>query len=179
VKVVRPAERAVQPTNGGVQSARRSGGDVQHLQELVQTFVRSFGLLVAKQTPCGQPVAPSYAHALMLLFDRQERGETSSHHELGKGLGIDKSNIARMCARMEAARHAVQRPAAHDGRSRLVTLTPSGLRLAERIREASMERFRRVLTAIPRDERSKVMASLSTLNSAVGTLGHVESEEET
>jgi hypothetical protein len=37
----------------------------RELQASVQAFVRSFGLLVTKQNPCGEPISPSIAHALM------------------------------------------------------------------------------------------------------------------
>jgi DNA-binding MarR family transcriptional regulator len=141
------------------------------LRALVQRFVRSFGLLVTKETPCGQPIAPSYAHALMVLLEHGGESPEMSQAELGLSLGIDKSNIARLCKRMEAAGHVSQERAPNDGRSRLLSLTTAGQRLAQRIEQASRSRFSRIVAALPRDERSAVFKSLAALNDAIETLG--------
>ena len=56
-------------------AARR---DVEDMRAHIQKFVRGFGLLVTRQTPCGFPISPSYAHALMLLrFGTDRRLVTS------------------------------------------------------------------------------------------------------
>ena len=128
-------------------------------------------MLVTKETPCGQPISPSYAHALMVLLEHVGAPPQVSQADLGLILGIDKSNIARLCGRMEAAGHVTQERAPNDGRSRLVTLTATGKRLAQRIDQASRDRFSRIVTALPRDERSTVFESLAALNNAIGTLG--------
>ena len=111
--------------------------DVEDLRAHVQQFVRSFGLLVTKQTPCGFPVSPSYAHAMMLILRRAANGLETLQADLAGALGIDKSNIARLCERMVDAGHALQSVPAADGRSRLVTLTSKGARVAHRIEQAS------------------------------------------
>lgn len=145
------------------------------LRELVQGFVRRFGLLSTKETPCGQPISLSYAHALMVLLERAREPHTS-HTELGHALGIDKSNVARLCSRMEAAGHVEQVRAPDDGRSRHVTLTRKGERLAGRIDAASRERFTRILTVIAPAKRRAVLESLAALNAAVESLGREEHE---
>jgi DNA-binding MarR family transcriptional regulator len=148
--------------------------EVEQLRRLVQQFVRRFGLLVTKQTPCGQPLSTSYAHALMVLLEQSPSGPGISQAELGSTLGIDKSNVARLCSRMVAAGHAIQVVASTDARSRLVTLTPPGKRLAERIDRASHERFGRIVGALPRARRAVVFESLAALNAAVETLPQSE-----
>jgi DNA-binding MarR family transcriptional regulator len=140
------------------------------LRALVQEFVRKFGLLVTKETPCGQPISPSYAHALMVLLDRAHE-PNMSQAELGRALGIDKSNVARLCRRMEVAGHVCQARAPDDGRSRLLLLTPGGKRLAQRIEEASRQRFKQIVAAMSPGKRGTVIASLSVLNAAVESLG--------
>jgi DNA-binding MarR family transcriptional regulator len=141
--------------------------DVEALRALVQEFVRRFGLLVTRQTPCGFPVSPSYAHALMLLLRRTNEGSPSVQSDLAAGLGIDKSNVARLCERMVDAGHAVQSVPANDGRSRLVKLTAKGTRVAQRIEQGSRDRFTRVVSALPAGKRHGVIAALSDLNAAV------------
>jgi DNA-binding MarR family transcriptional regulator len=141
--------------------------DVEALRALVHEFVRRFGLLVTRQTPCGFPVSPSYAHALMLLLRRTNKGSPSLQADLAAGLGIDKSNVARLCERMVDAGHAVQSVPANDGRSRLVKLTAKGTRVAQRIEQGSRDRFTRVVSALPPGKRHAVIAALSDLNAAV------------
>lgn len=143
--------------------------DVEDLRAHVQAFVRRFGLLVTRQTPCGFPVSPSYAHALMLLLSRAGEGLATLQADLAAGLGIDKSNVARLCERMVNAGHAVQTVPPTDGRSRLVALTAKGTRLAQRIEEGSRDRFSAVATKIPSGKLRAVIAALADLNAAVAS----------
>jgi DNA-binding MarR family transcriptional regulator len=141
--------------------------DVQDLRAHVQQFVRRFGLLVTRQTPCGFPVSPSYAHALMVLLHRTSAGLATLQSDLAAGLGIDKSNVARLSERMVRAGHALQSVPPADGRSRIVTLTPKGARVAQRIEQGSRDRFSAVAGRIPARKRRAVIAALADLNAAV------------
>jgi len=132
--------------------------------------VRGFGLLREATTPCGQPVALSHAHALSVLLSRREVPGATRHKDLADALGLDKSSVARLCRRMEAAGHVRQTAAEGDGRARDVTLTTKGVRLAEAIEAASQERFRRVLRSIPHAERLRVLTALDSLNAAIASL---------
>jgi DNA-binding MarR family transcriptional regulator len=152
-------------------ASRVLDSQAQGLQASVQAFVRTFGLLVTKQTPCGQPVSPSHAHALMILLDRERLGLSTSQSDLAEHLGLDKSNVARVCARLQAEEHAKQDVAPDDARSRRVELTQRGRRMATNIHAASLERFRRVLASVPSRKRKAVLESLELLRLAVGTLG--------
>jgi DNA-binding MarR family transcriptional regulator len=145
-------------------------GDAERLRALVQTFVRSFGLLVTKETPCGQPISPSYAHALMVLLERSRERTATSQADLALILGIDKSNVTRLCSRMSAAGHVMQERAPDDGRSRLLTLTAHGERLAHRVEDASHERFAKIMAALAPNERPAMLESLAALNRAIRTL---------
>lgn len=142
----------------------------QDLQVSVQAFVRSFGLLVTKQTPCGQPVSPSIAHALMALLDREEACVATYQHELAELLGLDRSSIARLCSRLEADGRLKQEPAPDDARARLLRLTASGQRMAGNIRVASQERFTRIVDAIPASKRPQLLDAMKLLTAAVLTL---------
>jgi DNA-binding MarR family transcriptional regulator len=144
--------------------------DVEALRAHVQEFVRRFGLLVTKQTPCGLPISPSYAHALMLLIQRSRDGLVTLHSDLAGSLGIDKSNVARLCERMVNAGHAVQTVPPADGRRRVVTLTTAGTRLAQRIEQGSRDRFSTVTAMIPAGKRRAVIAALADLNAAVAKI---------
>jgi DNA-binding MarR family transcriptional regulator len=161
---VAPPRLQIQP-NGD--SLPHAGGD--DLRRLIQAFIRSLGLLSFDQTPCGQPLSVSHAHALMVLLEATRAGERLSQRELAQALGIDKSNVTRLCRRMESAGHLVQRRSADDGRVRLLSLTPAGNRLATNVERSSRDRFERLMSAIPPSQRADVLSSLACLNRALTT----------
>lgn len=143
------------------------------LQASVQAFVRSFGLLVTKQTPCGQPITPSIAHSLMILLEREADGLSTFQHELAEQLGLDRSSVQRLCSRLEADGRIKQAPAPDDARARRIQLTASGQRLATNIRAASLQRFTRIVDAIPASKRQPLLDALEVLTTALLTLEKV------
>ncbi len=151
--------------------------EVALLRALIQRFVRSFGLLVATETPCGHPISVSHAHALMVLLEHRRARRVATQMALGRDLGIDKSNVARLCMRMTAAGHVTQRPAPGDGRSRLVALTHDGSKLARQIERASQKRFRAIFAHIKPQHRPVLCESLVHLNAAVAALGGTKDDQ--
>jgi DNA-binding MarR family transcriptional regulator len=140
--------------------------EVDELRRLVQRLFRRFGALASDATPCGMPLSIPHAHALMLLLGRDEL----SQQELGGELCIDKSNVARLCAKMVAAGHVTQRPAEADGRSRLVSLTAKGTRVARQVESASTSRFGSLLRGLPEAARPGVLTALRHLLASVEAL---------
>jgi DNA-binding MarR family transcriptional regulator len=106
----------------------------------------------------------------MLLVERESAGLVTTQSELAVELGLDKSSIARLCARLEADARINQQRGAKDGRSRQLELTARGRKQATEIQGASQARFRRVLEAIPPGKRQAVLGSLQLLTQAVATL---------
>jgi DNA-binding MarR family transcriptional regulator len=91
--------------------------------------------------------------------------------DLAEVLALDKSSVARLCARMEREGHIVQRRSDADGRAREIELTPKGERVARQLDEASRARFSKLLLAIPERQRASVLEALELLNRAVRALG--------
>ncbi len=153
------------------QPAENPASDVEgaDLRRLIQTFVRSAGLLAGDQTPCGHPVAVSHAHALMVLLETARKGERATQRELGQALGIDKSNVTRLCRRMESAGHLVQSRSDDDGRARLLSLTTRGARVAKNVERSSRDRFQALMSGIPRRSRAGVLSALACLNRALAS----------
>jgi DNA-binding MarR family transcriptional regulator len=106
----------------------------------------------------------------MLLLDREEGGTATYQHELAELLGLDRSSITRLCSRLEAEGRLEQEPAPHDARTRRLRLTPTGQRMAANIRAASLERFARIVDAIPVSKRQPLLDALKVLTAAVLTL---------
>lgn len=154
-----------------------SGGDPQadELRRLMQRLFRRFGALAADATPCGKPLPMAHAHALMVLLARGEL----SQQDLSRELCIDKSNVARLCARMVEARHVTQRASEIDRRSRRLSLTARGKRLAGEVDAASGARFGGLLAALPSDTRDQVLGALQHLVAALDTLSAASTNERT
>jgi len=136
------------------------------LRRLMQRLFRRFGALAADATPCGKPLSMAHAHALMVLLANGEL----SQQELGVELCIDKSNVARLSARMVEAGHIDQRPSKKDGRSRLLSLTAKGTRLAREVDAASGARFGSLLRVLPPTSRRRVLESLHELVTSLDKL---------
>jgi DNA-binding MarR family transcriptional regulator len=141
--------------------------DGKELRAGVQSFVRGLGLLSGDTTPCGERLSISHAQALLVLLECSRRGDKPTQHDLGKTLGIDKSNVARLCARMETVGHATQERCREDGRARRLTPTQKGLQLAARLEESSRKLFTEVMTVIPPHARGGVLSALEALDAAV------------
>ena len=148
------------------------------LRALVQSFVRSFGFLATNRTPCGKPLSVSHAHALMILLECSRVPVRPTQRQLGTELGIDKSNVARLCARMENAGHIIQQRCEQDGRARRVSLTDKGARVAANVEASSRARFTSVLSAIAPHARAGVLSALEALNDAVRELAPREDAAE-
>ena len=136
------------------------------LRRLMQRLFRRFGALATDQTPCGRPLSVAHAHALMVLLSKGE----ATQRDLGADLSIDKSNVARLCAKMVEAGHAIQRADEGDGRSRRVSLTARGRRLAREVEASSADRFSALLSAVPAGRRAHVIESLRHLVAALDVL---------
>lgn len=142
--------------------------DTIRLRALLRGFARRFDLVEDRKIARTHPFSATYAEALVALGDRSE--EALSHRALAGLLGIDKSNVTRLCAQMEAAGHVLQVRAPHDARSRLVVLTARGVKLAGELGRASRERFGALLRTIPANERAGVFRALATLNAALDAM---------
>lgn len=143
-----------------------TAAQAEALRGAMQRLFRRFGALAGDSTPCGKPLSMAYAHGLMVLLARGEL----SQQALGAELCIDKSNVARLCAKMVRARHVAQRSSELDGRSRLVTLTERGARLAHEVEAASRGRFEALLAAVPDAHRAGVLVALHHLVVAIDEL---------
>jgi DNA-binding MarR family transcriptional regulator len=152
-----------------------TGTQADELRRLMQRLFRSFGALAAESTPCGKPLSIAHAHALMVML---RRGELSQQ-DLGVELGIDKSNVARLCAKMVEVGHVQQRQSEHDGRSRTVCLTKRGDRLAREVDAASGARFGALLAALPKPRRGPLIEALQHLVAAVDELPDAALDERT
>jgi DNA-binding MarR family transcriptional regulator len=133
------------------------------LQDRMMAFVRAFGLHQPDQTPCGQPISVSEAHALAELV----RDQPLTQQELGLRLRLEKSTISRLVGLLEGRDWIERTPNPNDGRSVQLTLTKTGTRMAKQIATAREKTFSRLLESIPKAQRPNVLAALKTLTEAL------------
>lgn len=144
--------------------------DHTRLREKIQTFLQLFGPHEPHTTPCGQPLSVPQAHALMRLKQAEDTGEGGMRIlQLGEHLSIDKSNVSRLCVRMETEGQIERRVCPDDGRAKRLWLTEEGRRVAREVDRGSLDRFARICGALGEEERVQVIDSLQILNEALRT----------
>ncbi len=116
-----------------------------------------------EQRPCGAPLTLAHAHALLTLH---EASAPVSITALSSSVHIDRTNVSRLCARMERLGQVERRPNPRDGRSRLIRLTAQGRELAARVDAASARHFAEVVEALG-DEAPAVLRALALLADAL------------
>jgi putative acetyltransferase len=85
-------------------------------------------------------------HAWTLL--ELKNGPLTVNH-LAERLNIDRTNVSRLCIKMEDLGEIRRIPNPEDGRSKVLELTEKGSRLANQVDRSSAEHFSRVLEALP------------------------------
>ena len=144
------------------------------LRHAVREFVRAFGLLSTDRSPCGKAMHVSEAHALMELRACDERGDAPTLRGLREALQIDKSNVSRLCRRLQTQGLVDCQPCDEDGRAKRLTLTPKGRALADEIDAASRKRFDALVAALPKASGEAIIESLEALTAAIREVSVVE-----
>jgi DNA-binding MarR family transcriptional regulator len=133
------------------------------LQAQLSAFVRAFGLHQPEQTPCGQPIPVSEAHAITELY----REGPMAQHELVARLNLQKSTVSRLVTQLENRGWLSRRRETPDGRVAVLELTDAGRRAALQVVAARAAKFDRLLAALPADRRGDVIEALSLLVEAL------------
>lgn len=134
----------------------------QDLQQRVQAFVRTFGLLNQTTTPCGLALATSHAHALQVL------GEQSplTLEAVAVQLGLEKSTTSRLISNL-VDRGWVERTQNPGNRRELhLVLTESGGRALAGILKTSGAKYAGILRRIPAEKQTQVLEALDLLTAA-------------
>lgn len=137
--------------------------DTLALQDRMVGFVRAFGLHQPDQTPCGEFIPVSEAHALGELH----RDEPLAQLELGARLRLEKSTVSRLVGQLEARGWVTRSRRDGDGRAVWLELTADGRRAAADLAVARATKFAALLERIPTDQRQGVLESLALLTEAL------------
>ena len=95
----------------------------------------------------------SHAHALMEMLHHPDM----TQNELSERLGLTKSAISRLVARLETNGQVLRLNDDCDRRARRLRLTAKGMRLAQKVNRNSLERFTTLMDGIPRSRRDQVL----------------------
>lgn len=130
------------------------------LQEQIQAFVRSFGLVDREhRTPCGQPIPTSQAHALHVLG----RGVPLTQQMLAEELRLDKSTTSRLVTQLIDRGWVEREVNPADRREFRLGLTEQGRKLFGQVSQAATAKFGELWAEIPPDKRAQVLESLELL----------------
>jgi DNA-binding MarR family transcriptional regulator len=102
------------------------------------------GALDEASRPCGVPLSLPHAHALLELQAHQAPMSVS---ELATRLRIDRTNVSRLCQRMEEQGELLRGMDREDGRVRTLRLTAQGEEAAARV-DLSEERVEQILAGM-------------------------------
>lgn len=130
----------------------------------VMAFVRAFGLHQPEQTPCGEPIGVSQAHALTELAT-----EPLNQAELARRLRLDRSVVSRLADALTERGWLERRAHPHDQRAVHLVLTDAGRQAADRLAGARRARMATLLDAVPAEEREAVLHALDVLTSSLTT----------
>jgi len=135
----------------------------RQLRDAVRRLIVAHGALEEARRPCGAEVALLNAHALLELLDSDEPIMVS---KLAEKLAIDRTNVLRLCARMEEAGELVRQAHPEDGRARALRLTAHGKRLARSVDDSSARHFSGLAQALG-GSTARVIESLELLERAM------------
>jgi len=100
--------------------------------------------------------------ALVVLHQHGEQGIAPS--ELAAKIGVTRATISNMLQRMERDGLVNVRPAAKDGRAKVVSLTPEGCRYMEEILPPHYLRVSKLMEKLTEDEQKELILLLEKLS---------------
>jgi putative acetyltransferase len=140
------------------------------LRDKLCALLVAMGGLDETKRPCGAPLLMPHAHALLTLL---ERGEPISITTLSSHLQIDRTNVSRLCKKMEDLGEIRRVEDPSDKRSSLVTLTERGQTLARHVDESSAAFYLYATRSI--EDRALIERALEQLVAALETTYQDES----
>ena len=132
------------------------------LREAVRRLILAQGALHDGHRPCGTPLPTPHAWALLELRRHGPMTVTA----LAARINLDRTNVSRLCARMESLGEIDRAPHPDDRRARLIQLTEAGERVARSVDLSSAAHFAGVLDRLDADPTAVVNA-LTTLARAI------------
>ena len=131
------------------------------LREATRALVVAHGTLDNAERPCGTPLPIPHAWSLLELAAHGPMSVT----ELASRLHIDRTNVSRLCARMQELGEITRTPHPEDKRAKLVSLTEHGRNVAASVDASSAAHFRALCARLESPE--SIIAALEALTAAM------------
>src|SRR5712692_5930651 len=144
------------------------------LQNLIVTFIRSFGLLRPDQTPCGVAVPISDAHAITEL----QHSAPMTQFELSARLRLEKSTVSRLLKRLEEQHWVGRERDPQDTRRVLVRLTPAGEEMACQIAQARHMKVSEIAARLRIADRQALARGMGALIRAIDEIAPQERHDD-
>jgi len=122
-------------------------------------LVRSLWLHKPEETPCGQPISATEAHAMLEIA--RESGITQNG--LSSRLRLEKSTISRIVAMLERRGWIRRQRDEKDARFIRLVLTPRGTKANTNIAASRRAKFDKIFNAVPPQRGSGLVEALSLL----------------
>lgn len=132
------------------------------LRDAMRRLIVAHGALDEVRRPCGTPLSVPHAWALLELRASGALTVTA----LAERLAIDRTNVSRLCARMESLGEVERTVDPSDARARVVRLTEHGARVAHTVDTSSARHFAAVLDRLD-GEAAAATDLLEALSSAL------------
>ncbi|MHB9094159.1 MAG: MarR family winged helix-turn-helix transcriptional regulator [Eubacteriales bacterium] len=138
---------------------------METIRELLQVFVRRFGLLDASCTDncCGEEISLVQSHILHEITRQTE----PSMLQVAEALGVDITTFSRQIKTLVRKGLVKKTTDPEDRRIQLLSLTPEGQRVKKEI-DLLMERYmEKIFSKMTEFEREMVLRSIKLLNEAI------------
>lgn len=135
----------------------------QQLRDSLRALMLVHGTLEEARRPCGAPMSLPKSYALLELLHSDKPMTVSM---LAEKLVIDRTNVSRLCARMEEAGELSKQVHPDDGRAWVLALTAAGKKLARSVDKSSVEHFEQLARKLGAST-DRVIDSLKQLQRAM------------
>ncbi len=133
------------------------------LRDAVRQLIVSHRALDQARRPCGTPLPLPHAYALLELLKSAQPMTVTA---LAQRLTIDRTNVSRLCARMQSLGELSMQPHPEDARARTLVLTDKGRAVARAV-DASSAAYFEGLERTLGDSVGGVIEALELLGSAM------------
>lgn len=138
---------------------------MENTRELLQIFVRRFGLLNASccDCCCGEELSLVQSHIIYEI----NRQINPSMQQVADALGMDITTFSRQIKSLVKKGLVSKSPASEDRRVSILTLTQEGERMERQIDERMNGFIEKILAQLTDFERDMVIKSIQLLNKAI------------
>lgn len=137
---------------------------VKSLRQELRSMCRLLGRLERNEDDQGSTLPNSYSQAIVILLDYHVSDRRPTLSDLVDLLAIDKSNVTRLCQRLEESGYIELKRDPKDRRAKRIHLTPEGVTFAKEVDASSLELFSNIVENFPQHQRQTLLELLARLN---------------